>query len=172
MLEQIGALQDHHYELLDGDLIDKMGKKRPHISSLAYLVPLMLRFFGIGRVLQESPIDVSQQDNPTNEPEPDVIVLRRPLKDLPGGAIQSADVDLLIEVADTTIRSDLSLKAALYARAGLPEYWVVDLNGRRVIVHRETRDGKYSSIVAYAETESLAPLASADAVLRVADLMG
>jgi Uma2 family endonuclease len=66
---------------------------------------------------------------------------------------------------------DLTTKAALYARVGIPEYWVIDVQGRRVVAHRDPMQGGYLTVAAYAETESLAPLSRPDASLRVADLL-
>ena len=57
---------------------------------------------------------------------------------------------------------DLTVKARLYARARIVEYWVVDIPGRRIIVHRDPQEGQYQSVVAYAEQESVKPLASPD----------
>jgi len=65
-------------------------------------------------------------------------------------------VALAVEVADTTLRHDALRKRDLYARAGVPEYWVLDLNGRRLIVHRQldAERGEYASIQSYAEAEA------------------
>jgi Uma2 family endonuclease len=56
---------------------------------------------------------------------------------------------------------DLTTKASLYARARIVEYWVVDIPGRRIIVHRDPQEGQYRSVTAYAEQESVKPLATA-----------
>jgi len=76
-----------------------------------------------------------------------------------------------VEVADRTLAFDLTTKATLYARAGIVEYRVLDLPGRRLIVHREPRDGRYGSGVAYSEQESVAPLSASDAQFRVEDVI-
>ncbi len=74
-------------------------------------------------------------------PEPDVVwavgAAAHPL---------AADVLLLIEVADTTLHLDLGEKAALYAEAGIPEYWVVDIESRRLLVHRQPAGGEYLDV--------------------------
>src|SRR5215471_2642754 len=137
LLENSCAFEGQHYELVGGDLINKMGKKRPHYSAVAYSGSCLRALFGEGLVLQETPIDVAPEDNPTSEPEPDVIVLTRPLKEIPGNHIQPFDVVLVLEVSDSTLRLDLATKAGLYARASLSEYWVLDVNGARLIVHRD-----------------------------------
>ena len=75
----------------------------------------------------------------------------------------------MVEVADTSLTFDLTVKAALYARAGIVEYWVLDVSGRRLVVHRDPRDGRYRSIVAFSEQESAAPLASPGSAFRIGD---
>ena len=75
----------------------------------------------------------------------------------------------MVEVSDTSLAFDLTTKAGLYARAGVAEYWVADINGRRIIVHREPSGGKYRLVSAYSEQESIAPLAVAQSEFRVAD---
>jgi len=82
---------------------------------------------------------------------------------------QPEDLDLVVEVADTTLTFDLTVKAALYARAHIVEYWVLDVASRRLIVHRDPQSGRFMSIVAYGEDESVAPLAASQSEFRVAD---
>ena len=127
--------------------------------------------FGWDRVNSEAPTDVAPEDNPTNEPQPDVIVFRATAADFQSAAPQPADLALVVEISDTTLNFDLTVKAALYARAGIAEYWVVDLNGRRLIVHRQPDSGAYKSVAAYGENERVAPLASPQQSLLVRDVL-
>jgi Uma2 family endonuclease len=126
--------------------------------------------FGRDRVNPESPIDVAPEDNPSNEPQPDLIVLKRASASFQSGAPQPGDLALVVEVADTTLRFDLTMKAGLYARAGIVEYWVVDVTGRRLIVHREPAPGGYRPVAAYGESEKVAPEASPQHELLVGDI--
>jgi hypothetical protein len=72
-----GLLNGQRLELIEGELIDKMGKRRPHVISLTLLHQWLVGVFGWPLLNQAAPIDVSPEDNPTNEPEPDLIVLRQ-----------------------------------------------------------------------------------------------
>ena len=128
-----------------------------------------MQTFGLLFVNPEAPIDVAPEDNPTNEPEPDIIVLKRELSHFRSANPKPEDLHLVVEIADTSVRFDLTTKAALYARAGITEYWVLDVAGRRLLVHREPRSGHYASVVAYSEEESVAPLAAPQKNFRVAD---
>ncbi len=169
-LEAAGLFDQQPVELIDGELINKMGKKRPHVEALALLVGWLIGAFGARFVNSEAPIDVAPQDNPTNEPQPDAIVLKASFSGLWTATPQPHDLELVVEVADTSKVFDLTTKAALYARAQIIEYWVLDITGRRLIVHRDPKFDRYESIVAYGANESVAPLAALDKLFRVADV--
>jgi Uma2 family endonuclease len=168
-LENAALLNHERLELVEGELISKMGKKRPHVNSLTLMQAWLQAVFGSRFVNPEAPIDVSPEDNPTNEPEPDIIVLKEELACFRAANPKPADLHLVVEIADTTLAFDLTVKAALYARAGISEYWVLDVTGRRLIVHREPQSGRYQFVVAYREDESISPLSYPAASLRVHD---
>ncbi len=154
------TLGQERLELVEGELISKMGKKRPHVNALVLMQGWLVEVFGLRFVHPEAPVDVAPEDNPTSEPEPDIIVTRQDISHFPTYNPQPADLLLVVEVGDSTLGFDLKTKARLYARAGIQEYWVVDVAGRRMIVHRDPIEGLYSSVVAYGEDESLSPLAA------------
>jgi len=83
---------------------------------------------------------------------------------------QPADVVLVVEIANTTLGFDLTTRARLHARAGIADYWVVDVPGWRIIVHRDPVDGVYRMVASYAEEELVPALAAAGADLRIADI--
>lgn len=167
-LEAAGLWDQQKLELVDGELISKMGKNRPHVIALTTMMRWLVQVFGWQFVNPEAPIDVAPEDDPTNEPEPDIIVLKRDQAQFRSNP-SPKDLQLVVEIADSSLTFDLTTKAALYARAGIPEYWVVDCRHRRFLVHRDPRSGAYASIVAYGEHESVAPLAAPHAEFRVAD---
>jgi hypothetical protein len=158
-------------ELIEGDLISKMGKKRPHVIALNLLRGWLVSIFGLPFVNSEAPIDVSDEDNRTNEPEPDLIVLNRHESEFLRSNPRPADLLLVIEIADTTLGFDLTTKARLYARAEIAEYWVLDISGRRMIVHRDPFQGQYRTVSAYEENESVAPFAASSSELLLRDLI-
>jgi Uma2 family endonuclease len=151
-----------HYELIEGELIDKMGKLAPHSTCVHLMMKALISVFGLDFVYQERTVNVFPFDNPTSAPEPDIVVLRRGFRHFAQTFPDAADIALLVEVADTTLSFDLRTKADLYARAGIEDYWVADVNGRSLIVHREPIDGEYRSVIRYSESESVAPLAAPD----------
>lgn len=166
-LERAGLLDQQRLELVEGELINKMGKNRPHVNAQVFLLIWLGQVFGLEFVNQEASIDVAPQDNSTNQPEPDLIVLTKPTHQVPGNP-RPQDLHLVVEVSDTSLHFHLTRKAALYARAGIGEYWVLDVAGHRLFVHREPQAGLYQSITEYAESESVAPLAAPQSPFPVA----
>ena len=166
------VLVDHErLQLVEGELISKTGKKRPHVNALVLLHEWLIQTFGLRFVQPEPPIDVSPEDNPSSEPEPDLIVTRQDLSHFKTSNPRPSDLLLVVEIAETTLGFDLTTKARLYARAGIADYWVLDVSGRRMIVHRDPRDGKYRDVISYAANESVTPLAAPAAELRVEDVL-
>jgi len=110
---------------------------------------------------------VAPQDSPTNEPQPDLVVLNREVTTFGREHPGPQAIRLVIEVSDSTLSFDLRIKAALYARAGIAEYWVLDIAGRRMFVHRDPRGGRYTSVVAYNGEESVAPLCAPESPFLV-----
>ncbi len=168
-LKAIGVPDYQRLELVDGELISTMGKNRPHVNAFTFVLGWLIRVFGEEFVNAEAPIDVAPEDNPTNEPTPDIIVLKRPSWEFKKGNPQPADLHLIVEVSDSSLGFDLTKKARLYARAGITEYWAIDVSARGLVVHRKPAGGRYASVTVYAEHETVAPLALPTAEFRVAE---
>lgn len=166
-LESHGFFEQQRVELIEGELICKMGKNPPHVDIAALLLGWLIQVFGARFVNIEAPINVAPEDNPANEPVPDVIVLKPEFTGFRSARRQPKDLNLLIEIADTSLAFDLTTKAALYARAGILDYWIVDVAGRRLIVHRNPQEGQYASVEFYSEQESVCPLAAPDSSFAV-----
>ena len=166
-MQATGIWDQQRLELIDGELINKMGKNRPHSITLSMVNEWLIRVFGGKRVNSETSIDVSPEDNPTNEPQPDLIVFVRPSHEIRDRNPRPSDLHLVVEISDTTLAFDLKVKAPLYARAGIAEYWVVDITGRRIIVHRDPLEGAYRLVEAYSAEESVRPLAAAESAFPV-----
>jgi Uma2 family endonuclease len=168
-LDAAGMFDQQPVELIEGELFLKMSKNRPHVNTAALLTAWLIQIFGGLRVNSEAPIDVAPEDNPTNEPVPDLIVLAREYttSGFRSAPPQPRDLDLVIEICDTSLAFDLTIKAALYARAGIADYWVLDVPGRSLIVHRDPQGDRYASVTAYNEQESLTPLAAPNSLFQV-----
>jgi Uma2 family endonuclease len=165
-----GHREFEQYELFDGELIDKRGKNRPHVTCVFRIVAALRRIFGYDFVAQEPPIDLRFEDWQTYRPEPDAVVLSKPCTEFESSDPGPADLLLVVETADTSLRFDLTAKARAYATAGISEYWVVDLLGRRVIVHRQAHSGQYRFIQEFRQGEELETLARPGASISVTSL--
>jgi Uma2 family endonuclease len=163
--------QDRRVYLRDGRLYEKMAKTRAHGSVGASVNRAMvLRLPEDWSLWPESTVVL----DPTNAPLPDFAVIRS--GDLFGRAAperypEARDVALLIEVAVTSLRIDLTTALERYARAAVPAYWVIDVNGRRILVHTEPRvvegRGEYVRVETFGPGQTLPLVLDGREVARV-----
>lgn len=107
-----------------------------------------------------------------SEPEPDIAVVRRRADYYQSAHPVLADVYFVIEVADSSLRSDRDRKIPVYAEAGIPESWLVDLPGQQIFVYREPRDGQYRQVTVHRRGDVVTPRAFPDLKLAVDDVLG
>ena len=103
-----------------------------------------------------------------SEPEPDVTLLRRRDDDYQHEHPTPRDVALVVEVAESSLALDLGIKLKLYASSGIPEYWVVDVNRKCVIVHRDPAGAQYRTVEEVVAGAKIAPLAAPNCELDIA----
>jgi Uma2 family endonuclease len=160
-----GLLGDARYDLIDGELIQKMPQKPPHVRSLRATTHLLEDIFGREQVGSQGPVVIDE----TNEPEPDVYVLKESLLSY-ATTPTTEDVVLVVEISDSTISMDRNAKMRIYGAAGIQEYWVVDVNKRRVIVHRDPEEDGYGSIETFTDGE-ISPLGSPGSTIAALSLL-
>jgi Uma2 family endonuclease len=114
---------------------------------------------------------LTEPDSTYSEPEPALAVTREATSAYVDRHPGPSDILLIVEVSDTSIRTDLLVKARLYARAGIPEYWALDLPNRRLHVHREPAGQDYSTVTVVEDGGSVAYEARPESVIAVADLL-
>ena len=167
-LAEAGILgEDDRVELLEGQLVDMSAIGPRHALAVDALNELLvLAAAGRAAVRVQNPIVLDD----SSEPRPDFTLVRRPWDGYPHEHPRPSDVYLLIEVADSSLEFDLGAKLELYARAGIREFWVVDLTSNRVLVHRGPRDGGYSSITAIDMSGTLHVEALPDLTLAVTQI--
>ena len=163
-----GLFADRRFELIEGDVIDKMGQKPPHAGAIELLMVLLAEVFGLRRVRVQVPMEIAVADRKYNFPEPDLSVRMASNFTLGKRHPRGDEMALVVEVADTSLRGDLTVKRDLYARAGVPEYWVLNLKGRKLIVHRKPRKGTYTAIATLTSRDSVS---IASHSMRVADML-
>jgi len=159
-----GCFEDEKIELLDGVLVEMSPQGVGHAYAIQQLIMLLVpALVGRAVVRPQSPLAVSDD----SEPEPDLAIL-------PSGDYSRQHPThalLVIEVAESSLRKDRRLKAALYARAGIPEYWIVNLADGLIEVHRASRDGAYSQVTTHRPGETIGPQAFEDVRVPVADIV-
>jgi Uma2 family endonuclease len=162
--------EDTRVELLDGEVVRMSPVGNPHAGCVNRLTRLFYRRYPGESVLVsvQNPIHPSQND----EPLPDVVLLKPRPDDYSTAAPVPPDILLLVEVSDSTLLRDLGRKARIYASAGIQEYWVVDLNGERVYVHRQPDQGTYQDRTVAARGEHVSTLFAADVRLAVDEIFG
>jgi Uma2 family endonuclease len=156
MMSDAGLFEGGRYELIHGEILRQMPNE-PHTWTNTNLIFALSDVFGRGYVRVPGSIAIDAE----NEPEPDAAVTVQETKEyLKTGIPPGSEFRLVVEVSDTTLARDRNEKAHLYAQAGIPEYWVINIKARTVIVHRDPVDEEYRNIQTYDETTSVAPLAA------------
>lgn len=127
-------------ELIEGEIIAMSPIGVRHAACVKRLNDLFsLHFRGEAIISVQDPIKLSRY----SEPEPDVALLRYRADYYAEKTPEAADVLLIVEVADTTVAFDRQVKEGLYARAGIQEYWIVNLVDSVIEVYRQPADGTY-----------------------------
>jgi Uma2 family endonuclease len=172
-LVDLGMFEGERLELLDGLLVVREPQKSPHAAMVAQVGHVGEVAFGAGwQVRSQLPLALDDD----SEPEPDAAVVAGERRDYFNAHPSTAA--LIVEVADSSVRLDRRFKSRLYARAGLPEDWIVNIVDGVLEVHREPyretdeRDGwRYRSIEVLRPPATVTPLAAPHARIAVADLL-
>jgi Uma2 family endonuclease len=156
-------------ELIEGEIVEMSPIGDRHAMTVNRANMVFAR--GLGDKVVVS-VQNAVRINRYNEPQPDVVLVR-PREDFYGSRHpRPEDVVLLIEVSDTTLNYDRTVKVPLYARSGIREVWIVDLNDDASHVYREPRDGSYTVIETRSRAETVAAQAFPDFAIKVEDLIG
>ncbi|MBC7927442.1 MAG: Uma2 family endonuclease [Bryobacteraceae bacterium] len=170
-LDSTGLFADVRYELIEGEVFDKMGQNPAHATAVHILFAALIEVFGATKVRSQLPIEPNKGDSVHSLPLPDVSVLREDAVAYRSNHPGPGDVLLVAEVSDSTFPFDSQRKARLYARSGFPEYILLDLTRRELIVFRSPREDSYSLIQVLRPGETWSPLHAPEALLRVTDLL-
>lgn len=167
-LLEMGLLEEARFELIGGDIVPKMTQHERHIYTCKQVQKALEAIFGTDYVRLAAPIAIGEYE----EPEPDAAVMHRPLVDyLRLGTPLPEEVRLAVEVSDRTLRQDLNAKKVQYGRAGIAEYWVININARTLHVFREPTETGYPAEAILSPGDVVIPLAAPSAVVAVADLL-
>jgi Uma2 family endonuclease len=161
--------EDDRVELIEGEIVEMPPIGSPHGGGVNRLIHLFTGLLGDRAVVSaQNPVRLSD----ISEPVPDITLLRSRADFYAGSHPRPGDVLLLVEVADTSGAFDRRVKAPLYARAGIPEYWIVDLPRGLLEIHRDPSPDGYLVRRELHPGDRVAPAALPDAELEVRDILG
>lgn len=157
---------EERVELIEGVIVDMSPQKSFHAVATRLVEEALRVAFAKGHdVRVQMPLALDDQ----SEPEPDIAVVPGQARDYTHAHPTTAV--LVVEVADTTLRLDRKTKQALYARNGVAEYWIVNLQDHCLEVYRHPQDDQYQSQTVLQPGETLSPLTRPDQRISVADLL-
>jgi Uma2 family endonuclease len=171
-LAELGFFRNKHVELIHGE-IWRVTVNPPHAMAVELLDKVVRHALGddVFRFRVVMPLDLGRR----NQPAPDMVVL---LGDIRDSQSHPTAALLVIELSDSSLRDDRTVMARLYAKAGIPEYWILNLVDRQLEVHRNPgpdpdRRGrfKYHDVAIVPATGHVEPLAKTAARIAVADLL-
>jgi Uma2 family endonuclease len=170
-MAELGWFEGRRVELIEGEIIEMAAMKSPHAAIVTQARYGLERALGIGFIVRvQTPLDFGE----VSQPEPDLAVVAfNPTfyyEAHPDTAL------LVVEVSDTTLAYDRSVKAALYAKKGIPDYWILNLGGRQLeILRQPVRRSRgawgYAQKIILRAGDSIAPLCAPEASIAVADLL-
>lgn len=162
---------DERVELLEGEIVTMPPQHGPHAASIGLADAALRKAFGPAYWIRiQLPLIV----DPDSEPEPDLAVVLGSPRDYVNEHPRTAL--LVVEIADSTLGRDRAYKSPIYARAGIPEYWIVTLAERCVEVYRDRvssadQSASYHSSQKLGPSDRIAPLAVPAATVTVTDLL-
>lgn len=159
---------DERVELLEGQIIKMAAKGTAHRAAVSRINHLLENRLG-DRVLicLQDPIRL----NDYSEPEPDIAVVRPDPLYYEDHHPTPAEIFLLIEVADTSLKFDCEVKAPAYSCSGITEYWVLDVSDRKLHVYRSPSANSYQSETILSEALTIAPLAFPECIVTIKELL-
>ncbi len=169
-MAQSGILgEDDRVELIDGEVTQMTPIGRRHAACVKRLNKLFGKTFGDDAVVSvQDPIVLSDY----TEPQPDLAILRPSPDFYVAGHPKPEDVLLLVEVAETSADLHRQVKAPLYARSGIREAWLVDLEQETVTIYRDPTPSGYATQRVVRRGEQLAALGFPGRSLAAATVLG
>jgi Uma2 family endonuclease len=172
-MTELGFFDGEHVELIEGEVLNMSAMGRPHVWSVKRTAELLETLFEPGWFVQtQAPLRFGER----SEPEPDVAVVKGRMEDYPTEHPTTAD--LIVEVSDKTLYYDRKQKASLYAKAGIADYWVLNLKKNQLEIFRRPIPDPdafygftYSEMRIVIEGELASPLVKPEAAIAVTEML-
>ncbi len=170
-MADLGFFDGKRVELIEGEIIEMAPMKTAHSTALDLAAQILAKIFTEQFIVRtQMPISFSK----TSEPEPDIMIVQGGIRDFSNSHPTTAE--LIVEVSDSTLRYDRTVKAALYARNNIGEYWILNLKDSVLEVHRQPKKDKnlgfiYGEKVIYTDGEEVSPLNRPEIKIKIADIL-
>lgn len=154
-------------ELLDGQVIEMSPQEPPHAATTRRASRYLDRLLD-GRADDRTQLPITLQ--PHSEPEPDIAIVRLDAKDYADRHPSVEDILLIIEISDTTLQKDRNQKALIYAKAGITDYWILDINKRQMFILRDSNGDRYQNEQRLSASDRCTPLAFPELEIPLSEL--
>lgn len=168
-MSEMGILDpNERTELIAGQITLMVAKGTPHVITLQLLASGLLGQIGTTALIRtQDPIHLDD----SSEPEPDLVIVRGEILDYIDRHPQPTDIHLLVEVADSTLSYDCQVKDKVYAKAGIPEYWVIDIKNRQVHIFHDPQATGYASQLILAESQTVSLFAFPAVIMPIGSIL-
>jgi Uma2 family endonuclease len=164
-MSDLGLFADQHVELLNGEILLKGLQSDAHAYAIQNLSDLFHSSFAMGAVIRTQ-LPIVLDSPPPDFVEPDLALLKFPKTQYKTRTATSSDALLVVEVSDSTLERDQTVKLNAYARNGIAEYWILNVHTNQLEVYREPSGDEYLFIRKYKTGQAVAPLEFPDVLLE------
>lgn len=170
-MAELGFFLGKRVELIEGEIIEMSPMKTAHATALSLAIGILTQVFSKGFVVRtQLPMSFSK----TSAPEPDVAIVAGGVRDFADSHPKTAE--LIIEISDTTLRFDRTVKAALYAQNNIRDYCILNLKSRCLEVYRQPKKDKklghiYTETRIITEDDEFSPLTAPEAKIKIANIL-
>jgi Uma2 family endonuclease len=167
-MAEVGILKvEQRTELIEGEIIEMSAIGTKHAICVSNLSELLtLKTIQIAHVRQQNPVHLSDR----SEPQPDIALVKRPSSLYVDCHPKAADIFLLIEVSDSTLKYDREVKTPLYAKSGIPEVWIVNIEEQIFEVYKLPNQDSYEQVQTYGKGELIPMSMFADMAIAVDEI--